>query len=83
MTKESPVTTRTMSAENKRRATHKNSPKSTTSIMEQLRQQHPSSQSKRRRNDETTLPLSQRSTLTAEGSDTETMEVEFDFEPHC
>ena len=81
MTKESPPITRTMSTENKRQATLKNPSKTTTSIMDQLRQQHPPPQSKRRRNEVTITSLSQRSQSTPDGSDIDAREVEFDFEP--
>ena len=80
MTKDSTPTTRNMSADNRRRGTQKTGSKGSTSIMDHLRHQTPSSQSKRRRNDASPPPLSQRSSLPADGSDDDTMEVEFDFD---
>ena len=81
MTKDSPPRTRTMLAENKRRATQKSTSKQNHSIVDQLRQQTPSSQSKRRRNDDILSSLSQRSEQSTQGaSDSVEMEIDLDLD---
>ena len=80
-TKDTPPTTRAMSADGKKRAPVKPPPKSSHSIVDQLRQQAPSQHSKRRRNDDISLPLSQRSVpSTTDTSDLAPMEMEFEFD---
>ena len=79
--KVSPSTTSMLAAETKKRTTKKSSYKVNHSIVEQLRQQAPSPHTKRRRNDENSLPLSQRSiTSSTEASDLAPMDIELDFE---
>ena len=80
MTRDTTPQTRTMASEGKKRSSHKPSTPKNTSIVEQLRQQAPSPTTKRRRNDETSNPLSQRSALSStDASEQAPMNIEFDF----
>ena len=82
--KDSAPLSKSMSTDSKKRANQKVPTANTHSIVEQLRQQAPSSQTKRRRNAESLLPLSQKS-LPSSTQDSELvpmdMELEFDNEP--
>ena len=70
-----------MAAENKKRSPHKTLIKNTNSIVEQLRQQVPAQLSKRRKNDEISTSLSQRSSSSpAELDDMDKMDIEFEFD---
>ena len=81
MAKDTPPTTRLMAAENKKRSSHKPLTKNTNSIVEQLRQQVPAQLSKRRKNDEISTSLSQRSSSSpAELDDMDKMDIEFEFD---
>ena len=74
-----PPTTRTMASEAKKRTTNKSF--KTNSIVEQLRQQAPSPHSKRRRNEENSLPLSQRSLPSStDASEVAPMDFELEFD---
>ena len=79
-TTSNPPVTRTMATDLKKCSTHNQIPSQNTSIVDQLRKQAPSQQSKRKRNDDTP-PLSQRSL----SSTTDTMDIaptdfELDFD---
>ena len=68
-------------SDGKKRSTHKSATKHNSSIVEQLRSQIPSSQSKRKRNDDNIPPLSQHSTQSSEGiSELAPMAIEFNYD---
>ena len=68
-----------MPADTRRRTTQKSSAKHTNSIVEQLRQQTPTSHSKKRRNDDLLTSLSQRSEQSTRG-DNGSVEMEIDMD---
>ena len=80
MAKDTLPTTRLMAAENKKRSQNKASPKAPNSIVEQLRQQAPTQMSKRRKNEEISSSLSQRSHSSTAASEDNSMDIEFDFD---
>ena len=79
--RDTPPATRAMSTDGKKRTPSKPPPKPSHSIVDQLRQQAPHSQSKRRRNDKSDPPLSQRSVQsTTDASEHTPMDIEFEFD---
>ena len=79
-TNNSRPTNRTMNVENKKRSTHTSQTKTNHTIVDHLRQQMPSSHSKKRRNENLQILLSQRSnSSTADTSELAPMDIKFKF----